>query len=175
MSAWISELRMSQSPKATELGGRYEPPSNTQFNVFLDNRVGRLLHLVEVFKGQALTLAGFSVLESTGHAVVRIVTSRSELARRLLQRHEYPFSEQSILCIEVDDDHSVADICQCLVTAEVSISYAYPLMVRPRNRAVVAMHCDDCAFAAMVLRNKLFTLLGENDLGDNATGNAPGL
>ena len=165
---------MSQIPTETQLGGRYEPPCNTQFNVFLDNRVGRLLHLLKIFEDQALTLAGFSVLESTGHAVVRIVTSRSDLARRLLERHEYPFSEQTILCIEIDPSHSVADVCQQLVTAEVSISYAYPLLVRPRGFAVVAMHCDDCEFAAMVLRNKLFTLLGENELGDNATGSAPG-
>jgi len=162
-------------PTESGLGSRYEPPGNTQFNVFLDNRVGRLLHLVDVFRGQALTLAGFSVLESTGHAVVRIVTSNADLARRLLQRGEYPFSEQTILCIELDDvtGHGLSDCCQHLVTTEVSISYAYPLLVRPRGRAVVALHCDDCEFASMVLRNKLFTLLGENDLGDNAPGTAP--
>lgn len=164
---------MSQMPAETELGGKYEPPSNTQFNIFLDNRVGRLMNLLKVFDGHALTLAGFSVLESTGHAVVRIVTSNDDLARRLLKRNEYPFSEQSILCVEIDPTHTVADICQYLVTAEVSISYAYPLLVRPRGRAVIAMHCDDCEFAAMVLRNKLFTLLGENELGDNATGSSP--
>ena len=164
---------MSQMPTEVEMGGKYEPPSNTQFNVFLDNRVGRLMNLLKVFDGQALTLAGFSVLESTGHAVVRIVTSNDDLARRLLKRNEYPFSEQSILCVEIDPTHTVADICQYLVTAEVSISYAYPLLVRPRGRAVIAMHCDDCEFAAMVLRNKLFTLLGENELGDNATGSSP--
>ena len=168
---------MSQMPAEIEMGGKYEPPYNTQFNVFLDNRVGRLLQLVKIFKGQALALAGFSVLESTGHAVVRIVTSNADLARRLLERNDYPFSEQSILCIEIDDTngHGLSDICQTLVTTEVSVSYAYPLMVRPRGRAVVALHCDDCEFASMVLRNKLFTLLGENDLGDNAPGTAPDL
>lgn len=164
---------MSQMPVETKMGGKYEPPCNTQFNVFLDNRVGRLKNLLQIFDDQALTLAGFTILEATGHAVVRVVTSNAALARRLLERHEYPYSEQSILCIEVDPTHTVADICQYLVTAEVSISYAYPLMIRPRGRAVIAMHCDDGEFAQMVLRNKLFTLLGENELGDNATGSAP--
>ncbi|MEM6504819.1 MAG: hypothetical protein AAF711_05085 [Planctomycetota bacterium] len=164
---------MSQMPAETELGGKYEPPSNTQFNVFLDNRVGRLMQMLKIFDEQSLTLAGFSILEATGHAVVRVVTSNADLARRLLKRHDYPFSEQSILCVEIDPTHTVADVCQYLVTAEVSISYAYPLLVWPRGRAVVAMHCDDCEFAAMVLRNKLFTLLGENELGGNATGSAP--
>ena len=166
---------MSQIPTETELGGKYEPPSNTQFNVFLDNRVGRLMHLVDVFKGQSLKLAGFSVLDSTGHAVVRVVTSNADLARRLLNRNDYPFSEQPIMCVEIDETngHGLSDICQQLVTTEVSISHVYPLLVRPRRRAVVALHCDDCEFASMVLRNKLFTLLGENDLGDNAPGSAP--
>ena len=47
---------MSQMPAETELGGKYEPPCNTQFNVFLDNRVGRLMNLLNIFDGQALTL-----------------------------------------------------------------------------------------------------------------------
>lgn len=164
---------MSQMPVEVEMGGKFEPPTNTQFNVFLDNRVGRMLRLVEIFADQPLTLAGFSILEATGHAVVRVLTSNAALARRLLNRHEYPFSEQQILCIELDEQHTIATVCQTLVTAEVSISYAYALLIRPRKRPVIALHCDDCHFAAQILRKKLFVLLGENDLGDNRTGSAP--
>lgn len=164
---------MSQMPASTEMGGKYEPPGNTQFNVFLDNRVGRMLRLVEIFGDQPLALAGFSILEATGHAVVRVLTSNAALARRLLDRHDYPFSEQNVLCIELDEQHTVGTLCQTLVTAEVSISYAYTLLVRPRKRPVVALHCDDCQFASQILRKKLFVLLGENDLGENRTGSAP--
>lgn len=164
---------MSQSPVDYEIANKFEPPSNTQFNVFLDNRVGRLLHLLEVFENQALTLAGFSILEATGHAVVRVLTSRAELARRLLSRFDYPFSEQEVLCVELDAEHHLSQVFEYLMGAELSINYAYPLLVRPRDRAVVAVHCEDITMAGQILRRKLFTLLGENDLGENGCGSAP--
>lgn len=164
---------MSQSPTEIEIPSRFGPPMNTQFNVFLDNRVGRLVRLLEIFDDQALVLAGFSVMDATGHAVVRVLTSRADLARRLLARHDFPFSEQEILCVELDHEHRLSEAFGYLMAAELSMSYAYPLLVRPRERAVVALHCDDITLAAQILRRRLFTLLGENDLGENASGSAP--
>lgn len=69
----------------------YEPLLNVQFRVFLDNRVGKLLEVVDVFCGHAINLVALSIVDSTEHAVVRLLTSRSDLARRLLQRHQMPF------------------------------------------------------------------------------------
>jgi len=151
----------------TALG--YEPPRNTQFNVFLDNRVGRLLELVEIFDGQALHLAGLSVMDATDHAVVRLVTSRAELARRLLQRHNLPFHEVEVLVVELRPGQSLTKLCKALVQAELNIYYAYPLLGRSHGGALVALHVDDLQLAGQILRKKMFALLAENDLGDNAT------
>jgi hypothetical protein len=151
----------------TALG--YEPPRNTQFNVFLDNSVGRLLELVEVFEGQALHVVGLSVMDSTDHAVVRIVTSRAELARRLLQRHNMPFNEVEILVVELRPGQTLSKLCKAMVQAELNIYYAYPLLGRGHGGSLVAIHVDDHQLAGQILRKKMFTLLAENDLGDNAT------
>ena len=53
----------------------YEPPLNVQFRVFLDNRVGKLLEVVDVFCGHAINLVTLSIVDSTEHAVVRLLTS----------------------------------------------------------------------------------------------------
>ena len=74
---------MAQTPVSDQTTFGFEPPRNTQFSVFLDNRVGQLLDLTGVFEGHALTMAGLSVIDSADHAVVRVLTSRSDLARRL--------------------------------------------------------------------------------------------
>jgi len=166
---------MSQAPTDQITSRRFQPPMNTQFSVFLDNRVGKLLELIEIFSGQAICLAAFSVLESTDHAVVRLVTSNAELARRLLTRHGLPFSETDLLLVELDplQGRTLSGMCTTLLGAELSIHYAYPLMVRPHQLPTIALHTDDYVLAAQLLRRKLFTLLGENDLGDNATGSPP--
>ena len=81
----------------------YQPPLNTQFAVFLDNRVGKLLELIEVFNGHALELVALNLADSADHAVVRLVTLYAELAFRLLTRHNTPFSETEVLVVELMD------------------------------------------------------------------------
>lgn len=165
---------MSQLPVSEQTTFGYEAPSNTQFSVFLDNKVGKLLELVETFDGQALRLVALSVIDSKDHAVVRLVTSRAELARRLLTRKKFAFSETDILVVELAREQSLAKLCLSLLSAELNIHYAYPLMVRPHGAATIALSCDDLILAGQILLRKRFILLGENDLGENATGSDPG-
>jgi len=151
----------------------YQMPYNTQFSVFLENRCGKLLELVEILDGHALRLVALSVVDSADYAVVRLVTSRGELARRLLQRHDMRFSEAEILVVELGPHHTLSKLCISLLSAELNIHYAYPLMVRPHGMPTIALHTDDQILAGQILRRKMFTLLGENDLGENATNGDP--
>lgn len=158
-------------PELTAKG--YEPPKNIQFSVFLDNRVGKLGDLVAVFQDQPLVLAGFCVIDAADHAVVRLLTSNADLAENLLKRHNMPFSQDEVLVIESTPDRSLADLCHSLLQAEVNIHFAYPLLVRPRGSPAVVLHTDDMTFVGQLLRRKLFTLLAQNDLGDNASRGRP--
>jgi len=164
---------MTQSPTVELEPPGFEPPSNTQFNVFLENRVGKMLDLIDVFADQPVVMAGYSVVDSNDHAVVRVVTSNAALAARLLKRHGLAFSDVRVLVVELDADHSLRDLCYTLLRAELSIHYVYPLLVRPRGLPAVVLHTDDRTFAEQLLRRKLFTLLGENDLGENASRTDP--
>ena len=161
---------MSQTPVSEDTSLGYEPPRNVQFSVFLDNKVGQLLELVEIFDGQALHLVALSIVDSTDYAVVRLVTSRSDLARRLLERHKFAFSERDILVVELCPGQTLAKMCLGLLSAELNIHFAYPLMVRPHGAPTIALSCDDWTLAGQILRRKRFILLAENDLGDNTTG-----
>lgn len=147
----------------------YEPPRNVQFCVFLDNRVGKLRELIDVFDGHALTLAAISVNESADYAVVRLITSRAELARRLLQRNQFEFSESDVLVVELTTQQTLSHLCNLLLSAEVSIHYIYPLLTTVRGYPAVVLYTDDQLLAQQILRRKHFTLLAENDLGENAT------
>ena len=160
---------MSQASVNDQISYGYEPPRNTQFSVFLDNRVGKLLDLVQIFQHQYVEVAGLSVVDATDHAVVRVLTSRAELARRLLERRNLPFSEAEVLAVELSRNHDLPELCRTLLGAELNIQYAYPLLVQPRRRPVIALHTDDLLLSAQLLRRKLFTLLAENDLGENAS------
>ena len=159
---------MTSPPLYGETQQGYPVPLNTQSSVFRDNRVGKLLELVEVFDGRDLRLVALSVMDTADHAVVRLVTSREALARKLLRDHHLPFSEAKILIVELDPDHgrTLTNLCKTLLSAEVNIYYAYPLMVRPHGAATIALHTDDQMLTGQILIRKNFTLLGESDLTD---------
>ena len=165
---------MSQAITEAPTGQYYEPPMTVQFSVFSDNRVGRLVDLLEVFKGQPVRLAGFSVVDSADHAVVRLVSSKSVLTRRLLNRHGHAFSEIDVVAVELAKEGDFLKACEALLQAELSVHYAYPLLVRPRGLPVVALQTDDIVMAGQILRRRHFNVLAENDLGDNAPGSRPG-
>ncbi len=152
----------------TEYG--QNPPMVTQFSVFLDNRVGKLYELVEIFDGQTLRVAALSVVDASDYAVVRIVTTRAEVARQLLNNNKMPFTEAEILVVELNPNQQLTRLCLSLLAAELNIYYAYPLMVRAHGAATLAIHCDDLILAGQILIKKGFRLLGEEELRSAAGG-----
>ena len=61
---------------------------------------------------------------------------------------------------------TLTNLCKTLLSAEVNIHYAYPLMVRPHGAPTIALHTDDQLLTGQILTRKNFTLLGESDLTD---------
>ncbi|MCH8823788.1 MAG: acetolactate synthase [Planctomycetes bacterium] len=143
----------------------YSPPTVRQFSVFLDNKVGKLLELVGLFdEAPNVHLCAFSVLESSDHAVVRIIPNNADAARGLLRKNSLAFSEFDLLIVELVSDHNLTSMCLYLLGAELSIRFAYPLMLRPDGTPTIALAVDDQVLAGQVLRKKNFRLLGEGDL-----------
>lgn len=155
---------MSQAvPPQTSQG--YNAPSVRQFSVFLENKVGKLLELVRLFdEAASVHLCAFSVLESSDHAVVRIIPNNADAARVLLRENELPFSEFDILIVELTEGHSLTSLCLYLLGAELNIRFAYPLMIRPNGTPTIALAVDDQILAGQILRRKHFHMLGEEDL-----------
>jgi hypothetical protein len=155
---------MSQAlPPETTLG--YTPPNVRQFSVFLDNKVGKLLALVRVFdEAPDVHLCSLSVLESSDYGVVRIIANNADAARELLHDRGLSFSELDLLIVELCGQHTLTSMCLCLLSAELNIRFAYPLMFAPDGAPTIALAVDDLFLAGQLLRKKNFRLLGELDL-----------
>jgi hypothetical protein len=156
--------RMSQAPTPLETAHGYSPPSVTQFSVFLTNKVGKLHDLVEAFDGSTAHICALSVHEASDHAVVRIITNNADQARQILKRENLPYSERDVLVVEIGGHHTLSSMCLCLLAAELSIHFAYPLMLRSSTAPTIALAVDDLTLAGQILRRKDFRLLGEADL-----------
>ena len=155
---------MSQLPSETLQG--YSVPSVKQFSVFLENRVGRLLDLLRHFDDAShVHVMGLNVMDSSDHAVIRMIPDNADAARHLLRELGIAFSELDVIVSVIDDSHSLADMCLYLLGAELNILFIYSLIQQSCiGESVITVAVDDLTLGGQLLLRKGFNLLGEGDL-----------
>jgi hypothetical protein len=146
-------------------------PSVRQFNVFLANRLGSLLNVVRRFEISGNPIIALTVIDSADCAIIRIVVSDPERAYEIFDDAKLPFTESDLLVVQLPDaPQPLVQICKALLAAEISIHYAYPLMIGSMGRSALALHVEDIETAVQHLDQKGFKLLSENDLSAGEEG-----
>jgi hypothetical protein len=154
---------------ATARGRDY--PSVRQFNVFVENRVGGLMSVVRRFETTDMRIVSLTVLDSADCAIIRMVLSDPERAREIFEQAKLPITESDLLVVKLPEGtHPLLQICKALLSAEISIHYAYPLLIGPQGSAALAMHVEDHEGAANTLARLGFVLFTEKDLNDADEG-----
>lgn len=140
-------------------------PTVRQFNIFVENRVGGLLNVVRRFETTDIHIVSLTVVDSADCAIIRLVLSDPERAYEIIQQAKMPFTESDLLVVELPDGPKpLLQICKALLSAEVNIHYAYPLLVGPGGRAAVAIRVEELETGTRTLTGAGFNLLTEGDL-----------
>jgi hypothetical protein len=142
-------------------------PSVRQFNVFVENRLGGLLSVVRRFETSDNRIVSMTVVDSADCAIIRLVLSDPERALEVFQQAGLPVYESDLLVVQLPEaPQPILQICKALLTAEVNIHYAYPLLIGPQGRAALALHVEDHETAAATLQRAGFVLFTEGDLNE---------
>jgi hypothetical protein len=140
-------------------------PAIRQFTVFLENRVGQLLEVVRRFEGSKVRIVALSIADSAECAFVRFLLSHPEDGREILERAGLAIIETDLIGVDLPEGpQALLQICTALLQAEVNIIQAYPLLVRPRGRAAVALMVDNIEMGLETLAAKGFSMITEADL-----------
>ena len=152
-------------PPQTMHGAGFEPPRVRQFTVFLENRVGRLQTLVRALEAGSGKIVALSIQENADTALVRLICADPDDSKLILKGGDFSFTESEVLVIELPKKtrQPLIDVCSAMLTAEINIHYAYPLMLHPGGPSL-ALYVDDPTLAARLLIKKGFNLVGESDL-----------
>lgn len=150
-------------PPATAEGTGFELTRVRQYTVFLENKVGKLQHLVRCLEEGVGRIVALSIEESGDAALVRMICAHAEFGRELLVTAGFAFGETELLVVEIPrrSKQPLLNLCSVLLAAEINIHYAYPLLI---PRTAVALYVDDPTLAARLLIKKGFNLLSEADL-----------
>jgi hypothetical protein len=140
-------------------------PLVRQFSVFLENKVGALLNLTRTLGEANVHVCGISVVDTADSSVVRIVVDDPDHCRQVLHNAQIPTGESTLVVVELPRGPEKLDVVlRSLVAAEVNVQYTYSLMVRPRDKALLALHCEDPEYARDVLAKAGFSVLSQKDI-----------
>ncbi|MEM7200070.1 MAG: hypothetical protein AAF628_07380 [Planctomycetota bacterium] len=144
-------------------------PRLQQISFFLPNKVGSLQRVIDVLDQAKVSVCGLSILDAHDHAVVRIIVDNPEKAIDTLGQGGRALCTTQLIGVAVPaaDDAGVGKLLGRLLRAELNVYYAYALIVRHQGRAIMALHADDLAAAAAVLRSGGIELVDQRDLVDS--------
>ncbi|TWU55150.1 acetolactate synthase [Rubripirellula reticaptiva] len=147
-------------------------PALRQFTIFLENRVGQLLEVVKRFEGTGIRVCALSISDAAECAFVRFLVSDADRGREILERSGLAMIETDLLGVELPEGpQPLLRVCSALLQAELNITQAYPLIVRPNGKPAVAIMVENIEVAMQTLIDKGFTIITEGDLNDDPTRN----
>jgi hypothetical protein len=142
-----------------------DSPAVKHFSVFLDNKVGALLEVVKLINEANVVVLALTIQDSSESSIVRLVVSDPETVELLFEEHDIPHSVCVVVVAELQDGAlDLAKVLAALLKAEVNVLFSYPMLIRPRGKALLAMHVDDVECADAVLRGDGFRVLKQHDL-----------
>jgi len=146
-------------PKTTS---KRDGPLVKQFSVFLPNKVGAMLDIVKLLNSHSCHVVAMSVSESTDSAIARVVVSDPEDVEKLFRQNNIAFGMCEVVVVEMREVATdLAKLFAALFMAEVNVHFTYPLLMRPRGQAALALHLDDNDCAISVLTGAGFQLLSQ--------------
>jgi hypothetical protein len=140
-------------------------PTIRQQSVFVENRVGQLLRLTKLFDQSDIRILAVSIVYSVDCAICRMILDEPDRAYDVLRDAKFQVSETELIVVSLPHGkHALLHTWAALLGGEISIHYTYPLLVRPKGCSALAVLPDSIEQAVVVLTERGFTVLGQQDL-----------
>jgi len=140
-------------------------PLVKQFSVFLPNKVGAMLDVLKLLNAHDYHVMAMSVSESTDSAIARVMVSDPDGVEKLFRQNNIAFGMCEVVVVEMREVATeLSKLFATLFMGEVNVHFTYPLLMRPRGQAALALHVDDNDCAISVLTGAGFHMLSQTDI-----------
>ncbi len=136
-----------------------------QIAVFLPNRPGAFVSILDLLRTSHSVVLGLSVQDSIDNTVVRLIVNDPDTVETLFIEKGIPFNSTDLLVVALRDGaEQMPDCLRALLKAETNIHFIYPLLSKPEGHAALALHVEDNHFGQTVLSKAGFKVLRQEDL-----------
>jgi len=135
-----------------------------QFSVFIENKVGRLLEIINLLGERHIHVMAMTTQDTTDSAIFRMVVDDPDAARELLLEHAIAHTETEVLVVELSGPMEVTQLLSIILQAEINIHYTYSFINRPEGRGAIVIHLEDMELATQSLTQHSTRVLSQSDI-----------
>lgn len=137
----------------------------SQFAVFLPNRPGAFVAILDLLRSSHVVVLGVSVQDSIDNTVVRLVVSDPHTVETIFMEKGIPFNCMDVLVVALREGPEQMPRClRTLLKAETNIHFIYPLLTQPDGCSALVLGVEDRDFGHEILSKAGFKLLRQEDL-----------
>lgn len=136
-----------------------------QFAVFLPNRPGAFVSILDLLRSSHVVVLGLSVQDSIDSTVVRLVVSDPFTVETVFIEKGIPFTAMDVLVVALrEGPEQMPDCLRSLLKAETNINFIYPLLTQPDGYSALVLCVEDNDFGHAMLSKEGFKVLRQEDL-----------
>ena len=128
--------------------------SAKQLSVFIENRQGRLVEVLQVLKESGISILSMSLADTTEYGLLRLIVNDPETCKEKLSDAGFSTLLTRVLVVKImHKSGSLQDILRILAEANIGIEYMYGLSIDGADASVVMKTSDlDAAQAALAVK-----------------------
>lgn len=131
-----------------------------QLSVFIENKAGRVSEVTEVLGAAGVNIRGFSVSDTAGFGIVRLVVDDPQHGQEVLENAGFTVKASDVLVLQLPDvPGALASALKAVSDAGVNIEYVYSLV-----STYVVVNVADIQGAMQLLEGAPVTIVGQEDI-----------
>jgi hypothetical protein len=134
-----------------------------QISIFIENRSGTMIKVLEVLKQAGIDLIASTVADTTEYGIYRIICSEPLRAHEELQKAGIVVTISDVFALELDNKPGrAADAVRIFSEAGINLSYMYSFLLN--GKGILIFRTDDNEKAKAVIKEKGLKYIEEPNL-----------
>jgi hypothetical protein len=125
-----------------------------QVSVFVENKPGRLVEMLEVLRGQKMNISALCISEGSDFGIVRMILSDPGKGAEAIRKAGFTATETTVLHSEMPDEPGglLETVAKPLAEAGINLEYFYAFINPAPGKANIVLKVSDPDRAEQVLR-----------------------
>jgi hypothetical protein len=132
----------------------------TQLSVFLENKPGRLEHILQVLADHAINIETLTIAEVKDFGILRLIVDRPVTAFTALRSAQITCNRTEVLAVAVDiRPGSLLKLLDAFSRRQINIEYMYAFSGRKETQPIMIFRFEDVVVALKALEEEGYTLV----------------